>query len=99
MLYPTELRAHILILNDFRLQLTILMYCFTALFADIGSKMCRNCAQTPGFLHSGCDFRVHFICLAIHFFECLPLHSQLHQRILFEDLRVALTKQLRDPLY
>jgi hypothetical protein len=60
--------------------------------------MCRNCAQTLGFLHSGCDFRVHFICLAIHFFECLPLHSQLHLRILFEGLRVALTKQLRDPL-
>src|SRR5258708_24316236 len=71
------------------------MYCFTAFLPVYRSKICRNCAQTPGFLHSGCAFRVHFICLAIHFFECLPLHSQLHLRILFEDLRFALTKQLR----
>jgi len=34
------------------------------------SKLCRNFAQTLGLLHSGCDLTGHFICWAVHFFEC-----------------------------
>ena len=69
-------------------------------FSVVLSKGVKTVPGTPtlGLLHSDCVLAGHFICLAVHLFECFSLHSQLHLRILFEDLRVALAEQLSDPL-
>jgi hypothetical protein len=36
--------------------------------------------------------------LAVHFLQSLPLHLQFHLRILLEDLCIALSKELCNPL-
>ena len=36
--------------------------------------------------------------MAVEFRQRLSLHLQLHLRVLLENLRIALPKQLRDPL-
>lgn len=74
------------------------MYCFTAFLPIYGSKMCRNCAQLPGSCTAVVPSAFISFAWRFIFLRAPPLHSQLHLRILFEDLRVALTKQLRDPL-
>jgi hypothetical protein len=45
-----------------------------------------------------CFFSKHLVGVAIELLQCLALHLQLHLRILFDDLRVSLTKHLRYPL-
>ena len=40
----------------------------------------------------------HLIGLAVHFLHSFSLHLQFHLRILFEDLCVALSKELCNPL-
>src|SRR6266446_4661345 len=48
----------------------------------------RSCAR----------FQRHLVGLAVHFLEGLSLHLQFHLRILSEDLCVALSKELCNPL-
>src|SRR5579864_1600079 len=45
-----------------------------------------------------CFFSRHLIGTAVKFLQGFALHLQFHLRILLEDLRVALTKHLCDPL-
>src|SRR5216684_7504346 len=47
----------------------------------------RSCAR----------FQRHLVGLTVHFFQGLSLHLQFHLRILFEDLGVALSKELCNP--
>src|SRR6266567_9483737 len=48
----------------------------------------RSCAR----------FQRHLVGLTVHFLQGLSLHLQFHLRILFEDLCVALSKELCNPL-
>src|SRR5712664_836599 len=83
------------------------MHCFThskALpnFTPNPSRHFRShCAKTvPNtLLNRGCArIQRHLIGLAVHFLQSLSLHLQFHLRILFEDLCVALSKELCNPL-
>src|SRR6266436_4976129 len=50
-------------------------------------------------LNRGCArIQRHLIGLAVHFVQSLSLHLQFHLRILLEDLGVALSKELCNPL-
>ena len=40
----------------------------------------------------------HFVCPPVDFLQSLSFHLQLLLRILFKDVRVALSKQLDHPL-
>ena len=67
-----------------------------------GPRLCTNCARIR-LLHHDCAHwsrtnRRHFVRPTVELLQGFALHLQLHLRILFEDLRVALTKQLRYPL-
>jgi len=70
------------------------MYCFTAFLPVYRSKFAGTVHKLPGSCTAVVPSAFISFAWPIHFFECLPLHSQLHLRILFEDLRFALTKQL-----
>jgi hypothetical protein len=67
-----------------------------------GPGLCTNYARMQ-LLHHDCAHRSrtswrHFIRPSVELLQGFALHLQLHLRILLEDLRVALTKQLRYPL-
>src|SRR5207249_6936914 len=70
------------------LLIRVVIFCLTV------PKLCqilllnRSCAR----------FQRHLVGLTVHFLQGLSLHLQFHLRILFEDLGVALSKELCNPL-
>ena len=69
---------------------------------QFGLQLCQNCARILSLNH-GCAriharIQRHFVCPPVDFLQSFSFHLQLHLRILFEDVRVALPKQLDHPL-
>ena len=57
----------------------------------------RDCAYWSR-RHSVSGYRCDFIGSTVELFQSFALHLQLHLEILLEDLRIAWSKQLGDPL-
>src|SRR6266480_4916046 len=70
-------------------------------FTPNPSHLLPHCAKLCQILllnRSCARFQRHLVGLTVHFLQGLSLHLQFHLRILFEDLCVALSKELCNPL-
>jgi hypothetical protein len=67
--------------------------------AKISSSAIKPATRSDWSLLIGCaSSDSHFVDYTVEFLQGFSFHRQLQLRVLFEDLRIALSKQLPDPL-